>query len=64
MGEANYVSREFQEALVQFQKVVADYPSSPKVSDARLKIGFALYEMQRWDDSRAALEQVVKDYPN
>ncbi len=64
LGEANYVSREFPEALSQFQKVVANFPASPKVADARLKIGFAFYEMERYDDARQALEDVVRDYPD
>ena len=43
-GEAMYVQRRFDEARRNFGVVVNSFPRSTKVPDARLKIGFALYE--------------------
>jgi len=31
LGEANYVQRNFKQALIEFGKVVKDYPTSPKL---------------------------------
>ncbi len=58
LGEAHYVSREFDQARAEFERVLADYPGSNKVPDARLKLGFIHYEQQNWSRAREALEQV------
>ncbi|MEM7207019.1 MAG: tol-pal system protein YbgF [Pseudomonadota bacterium] len=63
LGEANYVSRFFDEAINQFMQVVEKYPSSPKISDARLKIGYAYYELENWDAARGALTSLANDFP-
>ncbi len=39
-GEAHYVLREFDKAIVAFDKVITSYPESNKVADALLKRGF------------------------
>jgi len=62
-GEARYSQREFEEAIKLFESVVSLFPESQKVPDARLKIAYALYEQQRYTESRAELAAVVKDYP-
>lgn len=64
LGESNYVSRFFVVAIQEFDIVVAKYPASPKVSDARLKIGYAYYELENWQESRISLKALVNDYPN
>jgi len=63
IGEAHYVTREFNPALTEFQKVVTQYPTSSKVADARLKIGFIDYELRQWAEARTALNGVITDYP-
>lgn len=62
-GEAHYAERDFDAALQNFAVVVESFPRSPKVPDARLKIGFALYEQQRFPEARAVLTEVQNDYP-
>ena len=62
-GEAHYAERDFDAALQNFAVVVESFPRSPKVPDARLKIGFALYEQQRYEEARAVLTEVQNDYP-
>jgi len=64
LGEASYVKRDFDTALVELGRVVSNYPSSPEVADALLKIGFVYYETQRWDEARKALERVDQAYHN
>lgn len=62
-GEAKYAQRRFDEALRNFGVVVNSFPKSTKVPDARLKIGFALYEGQKYPEARAILTGVQDDYP-
>lgn len=62
-GEGKYAQRRFDEALRNFGVVVNSFPKSTKVPDARLKIGFALYEKQKYPEARAILTGVQDDYP-
>lgn len=62
-GEARYAQRQFEDAIRLFESVVSLFPQSLKVPDARLKIAYALFEQQRFDESRAALASVIADYP-
>lgn len=62
-GEAKYAERDFDNALYNFSVVVEFFPSSPKVPDSRLKIGYALYEQQRFGEAKLVLTGVTDDYP-
>ena len=62
-GEAKYAERDFDNALYNFSVVVEYFPSSPKVPDSRLKIGYALYEQQRFGEAKQVLIGVTEDYP-
>ena len=63
LGEVYYVTRDFETALAQFERLQETYPDSSKKPDALLKIGFSHYELGNWDRARAALEQVIADFP-
>jgi tol-pal system protein YbgF len=63
-GEANYVVRNFDQAITAFQTVLDQYPDSNKVPDALLKRGFSEYEIGNADKATATLEQVLQDYPD
>ena len=56
--------RNFKLALEEFSKVERQYPSSTKVPDALLKIGYCYYELKEWKKARLALTNVVNRYPN
>ena len=62
LGEANYVERQFSEAIDRFNVVISQFPASRKVPDARLRKGFALYELQRYGEARQELIQVEREY--
>jgi peptidoglycan-associated lipoprotein/tol-pal system protein YbgF len=64
MAEAYYVTRDFRTALGFFNELLARYPGSSKQGDALLKIGFSHFELQQWNEARAALEQVRSEFPN
>jgi tol-pal system protein YbgF len=63
MGEASYVKRDYPSALNAFQMVVSNFPSSPKVADAALKVGLTQIELKQDSAARATLESVVRRYP-
>lgn len=64
LGEANYVTRAYEQAIIEFNKVLDLYPNSQKRADALLKIGYCYYELK--DNARAqqALGQVSSRFPN
>ena len=62
LGEANYVERRFDEAIDRFNVVIFQFPASRKVPDARLRKGFAQYELQRYGEARQELTEVEREY--
>jgi len=63
LAESSYVTRNFEQALIDFKVVVDGYSSSNKVADALLKIGYIQYEKTAWADSRMVLEDLRSRYP-
>ncbi len=63
IGEAHFAARRFREAATEFGKVINNYPQSPKVPDAMLKLGFSYYELADWSKARDTLEQLKGRYP-
>jgi tol-pal system protein YbgF len=63
MGEAHYAALRYREAADEFNKVIVNYPQSPKLPDALLKLGFSYYELGEWGKARDSLEQLVTRYP-
>jgi len=63
LGESNYVTRQFDQAVQEFEAVLSKYPTSNKVPDAMLKLGYTYYELHRFDDARSILNQLRKKYP-
>ena len=64
LAEAVYVRKQYAQALIEFSKVIDDYPGSSKVSDARLKVGYTFYELGRWKESREILTQLRAELPD
>jgi len=52
LGETFYAEKRFNDAIVEFQKILKEWPSSEKEPDALLKIGMAF---QAQDDCKNAL---------
>ena len=50
--------------MVNFARVVEKFPSSSKVADAKLKIGYCYYSIKKWKEARFIFSSIVKDYPN
>ena len=64
LGETNYVKRDYAAALNDFQCVVSDYPLSPKVPGAMLKIGYIQDEQKDWQNARNTLQDVTRKFPD
>lgn len=63
LGEALYDQRLYQDALLEFRKVVDNHPRGNKVPDALLKIGYTHAALGKPDEARAALELVMSMFP-
>jgi len=63
LGETYYVSHKFDMALKAFDRLLVDYPDSPKRSHAMLKIGFIHDEAGRKQQAREILTQLIQRYP-
>ena len=64
LGEAYYVTRQFQPALTEFRKLKENHPASSKLTHAMLKIGYIHDEMGNVDKARKALNELVTNHPN
>ncbi len=64
LGETLYVMRDTRTALVEFRRVVDNYPTSGKIPDALLKIGFIHADLEDWGKAREALSEVTTRYPD
>jgi tol-pal system protein YbgF len=63
LGEAYYVSRDFDSASGAFRNVTTKYPNARKAPDALLKLGYTQLEQKKVGEGRATLQQVVQKYP-
>lgn len=63
LGESYYVSREFGPALKAFERLLVDFPDSPKRSHAMLKVGFIHDEEGRKDQAKQVLTELVQAHP-
>lgn len=63
LGEAHYVTRNFDQGIIEFQKVLNSYPNSNKVPDAMLKLGYTFYERKQFDQSKAILQDLRERFP-
>ena len=64
LGEAHYVTRNFEQGIIEFEKVLKGFPGSNKVPDAMLKLGYTYYELKQYPESRAVLQELRTSFPN
>jgi tol-pal system protein YbgF len=62
LGEAYYVSRDYDNAASAFRAVGERWPNSRKAPDALLKLGYTQYEQKHYAEARATLTQVTQRY--
>ena len=63
LGEIAYAQKNFSDAVVQYDKVLTNYPKSFKLAPARYKKGMALIELGQKSAGIRELREVVRRYP-
>jgi tol-pal system protein YbgF len=63
LGEAYYVTRDYDSAGTAFRTVLRKWPDSRKAPDAMLKLGYTQYEQKQYPAARATLTDVTRKYP-
>ncbi len=63
LGEAHYVTRNFEQGIIEFKNVLKTYPTSNKVPDAMLKLGYTFYELKQFPQSKAILQDLRTRFP-
>jgi tol-pal system protein YbgF len=63
LGEAYYVTRDYDNAIGAFTTVGQRWPDSSKAPDAMLKLGYAQFELKRLPAAKQTLSQVGTRYP-
>ena len=58
LGEAHYVTRNFDQGIIEFKKVLETYPTSNKVPDAMLKLGYTFYELKQFPQAKSILQDL------
>ena len=61
LGEARYRDRAFQESLSTFKTLLEYFPSSSRISMARLRIGMNHYEIKEFVEARSALSSLLQE---
>jgi tol-pal system protein YbgF len=64
LGEAYYVTRDYERAGAAFRAVGEKWPNSRKAADALVKLGFTQFETKRFADARVTLNDVITRYPD
>jgi tol-pal system protein YbgF len=64
LGEAHYVTRNFEQGIVEFEKVLNGFPGSNKVPDAMLKLGYTYYELKQFPQSKTVLQDLRTRFPD
>ncbi len=63
IAEARYVAGQFEAAVKDYQSLIRNYPSSPRVPQAMLKVGYSYHELGLVEEARVALEDLRRRYP-
>lgn len=63
MGECYYVTRQFNHAIGEFERVLKLYSDSEKVPAALLKIGYSHLELKDAPKAKGTFRQLVRLYP-
>lgn len=64
IGETYYSEKNFEQAILEFQEVIKNFPGSDKVPAAMLKQGMAFREIDDLKSSRFVLKKLIDDYPD
>lgn len=64
LGEAYYVTRDYERAAQAFDAVGRRWPDSGKAPGALLKLGYSQYELKRYDEAKRTFGELAARYPD
>ncbi len=64
IGECYYNEQQYEKAILEYEKVVKNFPEGNKVPYALLKQGLSFQQLGDKTSARLFLQQVIRDYPN
>ena len=64
LGECYYFEKKYERAIVEYDKVIKNFPGGNKLSYALLKQGLSFLKLGDKASAKLLLQQVTKDYPN
>jgi tol-pal system protein YbgF len=64
IGECYYFEKNYEQAILEYEKVSKNYPKGNKVSSALLKQGLAFLNLNDKTSAKLILQQVIKEFPN
>ncbi len=63
IGECYYREKLYDKAIIEYRKVIDNYPSGNKVPGALLKQGFSCIEMGKTETARRLFNELIAGYP-
>ena len=64
IGEIYYREKWYEKSILEYQKVIENYPNGNKVPASLLKQGFAFLNLGDKSNSRLILEELIRKYPD
>jgi tol-pal system protein YbgF len=64
IGETYYLRKDFEKAILEYEKVIVKYPEGDKVSAALFKQALAFLELGEKTNARSLLRRVIERYPH
>jgi len=64
IGETYYLKRDFEKAILEYEKAITKYPEGDKIPAALFKQAFAFLELGDKTNGRNLLKRVIERYPN
>ncbi len=64
IGECFYKNKDYAEAIIKYDEIIASHSQHPKAPSALLKQGFAFIQLGDATDGKLILEKVIANYPN
>jgi tol-pal system protein YbgF len=64
MGEIYFREKWYEKAILEYQKVIEEYPNGNKVPSALLKQGLSFLELSDKTNASLILKELTKKYPN
>jgi tol-pal system protein YbgF len=64
IGETYYLKKDFEKAILEYEKAIAKYPEGDKVPAALFKQALSFLELKDKTNARNLLKRVMERYPN